>query len=78
MAWWLTITIVLLGVAWANIAHGVPLTESGEYAGTFWTLINLRGEVLPVIDGLDADALPAAICNAATPSNHGQMLHGQG
>jgi cytochrome d ubiquinol oxidase subunit II len=31
---------VLLGVAWANIAHGVPLTADGEYAGTFWTLIN--------------------------------------
>ena len=31
---------VLLGVAWANIAHGIPLTADGEYAGTFWTLIN--------------------------------------
>ncbi len=31
---------VLLGVAWANIAHGVPLTADGEYAGTFWTLLN--------------------------------------
>jgi len=31
---------VLLGVAWANIAHGVPLTAEGEYAGTFWTLLN--------------------------------------
>ena len=31
---------VLLGVAWANIAAGIPLTAGGEYAGTFWTLIN--------------------------------------
>ena len=31
---------ILLGVAWANIAHGIPLTPRGEYAGTFWTLIN--------------------------------------
>lgn len=31
---------VLLGVAWANLAHGVPLDADGEYAGTFWTLIN--------------------------------------
>jgi cytochrome bd ubiquinol oxidase subunit II len=31
---------VLLGVAWANIAGGVPLTVDGEYAGTFWTLLN--------------------------------------
>jgi cytochrome d ubiquinol oxidase subunit II len=31
---------VLLGVAWANIARGVPLTADGEYAGTFWTLLN--------------------------------------
>jgi cytochrome d ubiquinol oxidase subunit II len=31
---------VLLGVAWANIAHGVPLDAHGEYAGSFWTLLN--------------------------------------
>ena len=31
---------VLLGVAWANLAHGIPLAADGEYAGTFWTLIN--------------------------------------
>ncbi|MDA0183112.1 cytochrome d ubiquinol oxidase subunit II [Solirubrobacter phytolaccae] len=31
---------VLLGVAWANIAGGVPLTDDGEFAGTFWTLLN--------------------------------------
>lgn len=31
---------VLLGVAWANIAGGVPLTADGEFAGTFWTLLN--------------------------------------
>ncbi len=31
---------LLLGVAWANIAHGVPLDAHGEYAGTFWTLLN--------------------------------------
>lgn len=31
---------VLLGVAWANLAHGIPLAADGEYTGTFWTLIN--------------------------------------
>ena len=31
---------LLLGVAWANLAHGIPLTRTHEYAGTFWTLIN--------------------------------------
>jgi cytochrome d ubiquinol oxidase subunit II len=31
---------VLLGVAWANLAHGIPLTADGEFAGNFWTLIN--------------------------------------
>jgi len=31
---------LLLGVAWANLAHGVPLTTEHEFAGTFWTLIN--------------------------------------
>ena len=31
---------ILLGVAWANLAHGIPLTADHEYAGTFWTLIN--------------------------------------
>jgi cytochrome d ubiquinol oxidase subunit II len=31
---------VLLGVAWANIAHGIPLAADGEYTGTFWSLIN--------------------------------------
>jgi len=31
---------VLLGVAWANLAHGIPLSADHEYAGTFWTLIN--------------------------------------
>ncbi len=31
---------VLLGVAWANIAHGVPLAADGNYAGSFWTLLN--------------------------------------
>ena len=31
---------ILLGVAWANIAQGIPLDAGGEYAGTFWTLIN--------------------------------------
>ena len=31
---------LLLGVAWANLAHGIPLDARHEYAGTFWTLIN--------------------------------------
>ncbi len=31
---------LLLGVAWANIAHGVPIGTDGEYAGSFWTLLN--------------------------------------
>jgi cytochrome d ubiquinol oxidase subunit II len=31
---------VLLGVAWANLAHGIPLGADGEFTGTFWTLIN--------------------------------------
>ncbi|MFP5362976.1 MAG: cytochrome d ubiquinol oxidase subunit II [Thermoleophilia bacterium] len=31
---------VLLGVAWANLAHGIPLAADGEFAGNFWTLIN--------------------------------------
>jgi cytochrome d ubiquinol oxidase subunit II len=31
---------LLLGVAWANIAHGVPLDAKGEYDGTFLTLLN--------------------------------------
>jgi len=31
---------LLLGVAWANLARGIPLTAGHEYAGTFWTLIN--------------------------------------
>ena len=31
---------VLLGVAWANLAHGIPLDGDGEFTGTFWTLIN--------------------------------------
>ncbi|MGZ4278261.1 MAG: cytochrome d ubiquinol oxidase subunit II [Solirubrobacteraceae bacterium] len=34
------VAALLLGVAWANIARGVPLTARGEYAGTFWTLLN--------------------------------------
>jgi cytochrome d ubiquinol oxidase subunit II len=34
---------VLLGVAWANLAHGIPLAADGEYTGTFWTLINPYG-----------------------------------
>jgi cytochrome d ubiquinol oxidase subunit II len=31
---------LLLGVAWANIAHGVPLDAKGDYDGTFLTLLN--------------------------------------
>jgi cytochrome d ubiquinol oxidase subunit II len=33
------VAALLLGVAWANIAYGVPLTATGEYDGTFWTLL---------------------------------------
>jgi cytochrome d ubiquinol oxidase subunit II len=37
------VAALLLGVAWANIARGVPLTAEGEYAGTFWTLLGPYG-----------------------------------
>jgi cytochrome d ubiquinol oxidase subunit II len=37
------VAALLLGVAWADIAHGVPLTAAGEYAGTFWTLLGPYG-----------------------------------
>ena len=31
---------LLLGVAWANLAHGIPMTATHEYDGTFFTLLN--------------------------------------
>jgi len=34
---------LLVGTAWANIAHGVPLDGDGEFAGTFWTLLKPYG-----------------------------------
>ncbi len=37
------VAALLLGVAWANIARGVPLTDAGEYDGTFWTLLGPYG-----------------------------------
>ncbi|MBM4169639.1 MAG: cytochrome d ubiquinol oxidase subunit II [Ignavibacteria bacterium] len=31
---------LLLGVAFGNILHGIPIDARGEFAGTFWTLLN--------------------------------------
>lgn len=31
---------LLWGVAWANIVHGVPINQAGEYTGGFFTLLN--------------------------------------
>ncbi len=33
----------VLGVAFANLAKGVPLNAQGQYTGTFWTLLNPYG-----------------------------------
>jgi cytochrome d ubiquinol oxidase subunit II len=33
----------LLGVAFANLAKGVPINEQMQYTGTFWTLLNPYG-----------------------------------
>jgi cytochrome d ubiquinol oxidase subunit II len=34
---------LLLGVAFANLAKGVPIDSNMNYAGTFWTLLNPYG-----------------------------------
>jgi len=34
---------LLLGVAFANLAHGVPINADMHYVGTFWTLLNPFG-----------------------------------
>ncbi len=34
------LSALLLGVALGNIARGIPLDQTHEYAGTFWTLLN--------------------------------------
>jgi cytochrome d ubiquinol oxidase subunit II len=34
------IPAVLLGVAWGNIARGIPMDAGHEFTGTFWTLLN--------------------------------------
>jgi len=34
---------LLLGVAFANLAHGVPINADMHYTGTFWTLLNPYG-----------------------------------
>jgi len=33
----------ILGVAFANLAEGVPLNDQMQYSGTFWTLLNPYG-----------------------------------
>lgn len=38
--WGSLVPALLWGVALANIVHGVPIDSSGEYAGSFWTLLN--------------------------------------
>jgi len=37
------IAAVLLGVAFANLAKGVPINDKMVYTGTFWTLLNPYG-----------------------------------
>lgn len=34
---------LLMGVAFANLASGVPVDAAGNYTGTFWTLLNPYG-----------------------------------
>ena len=43
----------LIGVAMGNIAWGVPIDTRGEYAGTFWTLL----QPYPVLLGITTVAL---------------------
>lgn len=47
------LSALLLGVALGNIARGIPLDAAGEYAGTFWTLLNPYG----ILVGLTTVAL---------------------
>lgn len=47
------LSALLLGVALGNVARGIPLDAAGEYAGTFWTLLNPYG----VLVGLTTVAL---------------------
>lgn len=47
------LSALLLGVALGNVARGIPLDAAGEYAGTFWTLLNPYG----VLIGLTTVAL---------------------
>ena len=60
------ISSLLFGVAIGNILRGIPLSPDGEYAGTFFTLLNPFAVVTgvltvaalaPVVDEQDADRL---------------------